>query len=533
MKMHFARSPNAGCNGDCDARELGIAFCKALSGKMQEPTAEWGVAKGSAQGVSRVGVNARNAEPARHTLGTASAPAKCDCCKVALEPARATMNVLLVDDDQGLRKTLRLTLETLGHQVTEAADGGKAAELLSHRVFDVAFLDLRLGRERGLDVLPALLRHAPGMAVIVMTAYATIETAVEAIRGGAADYLPKPFTPQQLRLVLDRFSQIRRLQSHVAELEEQVRSIIPEADLQTQDPAMKQALEIAFKAAPSEATLLLRGESGTGKGVLARAVHARSTRATAPFVTVHCPSLSAELLESELFGHAQGAFTGAVRDTQGKVAAAEKGTLFLDEIGDLPLALQPKLLRLLQEKRYERVGETQTHVSDTRIIAATNRNLEAAVAEGKFREDLFYRLNVIEVRLPPLRQRPADILPLAEHLLAFFSRQANKRIASFTEEARQAILRYPWPGNARELRNAIERGVILASGSEVGLADLPVQLGGLFRPGVEVGARVTLDQLEAEHLRRIMAATATLDEAATVLGIDPSTLFRKRRRFGL
>jgi NtrC-family two-component system response regulator AlgB len=443
------------------------------------------------------------------------------------------MNILLIDDDQGLRKTLRLTLETLGHQVTEAADGAQAQNLLAHRLFDLALLDLRLGRERGLDLLPTLLRLAPGLAVIVMTAYATIETAVEAIRGGAMDYLPKPFTPNQLRLVLDRLHQLRRLQSHVAELEEQVRSIIPEADLQTQEAAMKQALEIAFKAAPSEATILLRGESGTGKGVLARAIHARSPRAAAPFVTVHCPSLSAELLESELFGHVQGAFTGAVRDTLGKVAAAEGGTLFLDEVGDLPLALQPKLLRLLQEKRYERVGETQTRVSDSRIVAATNRNLQAAVAEGKFREDLFYRLNVIEVSLPPLRQRSGDLLPLADHLLAFFCRQGSKPLSGFTDEARQALAHYAWPGNVRELRNAIERGVILAAGPLIGLADLPVQLGGVFRPGVEVGARVTLDQLEAEHLRRIIASTSTLDEAAAVLGIDPSTLFRKRRRYGL
>jgi NtrC-family two-component system response regulator AlgB len=443
------------------------------------------------------------------------------------------MHVLLIDDDHGLRKSLRLTLETLGHQVTEALDGAQAQTLLAQRLFDVALLDLRLGRERGLDLLPVLLRLAPGLGVIVMTAYATIETAVEAIRGGALDYLPKPFTPNQLRLVLDRLHQLRRLQSHVAELEEQVRSVIPEADLQTQDTGMQQALEVAFKAAPSEATLLLRGESGTGKGVLARAVHARSTRSAAPFVTVHCPSLSAELLESELFGHVQGAFTGAVRDTLGKVAAAEGGTLFLDEVGDLPLPLQPKLLRLLQEKRYERVGETQTRVSDTRLMAATNRNLEEAVAEGRFREDLFYRLNVIEVTLPPLRQRAADVLPLAEHLLGFFARQSTKTISSFSAEARQAIARYPWPGNVRELRNAVERGVILAAAPEVGLADLPVQLGGLFRPGLEVGARVTLEQVEAEHIRRILASSATLDEAAVVLGIDPSTLYRKRRRYGL
>ena len=318
--------------------------------------------------------------------------------------------------------------------------------------------------------MPRLLSLAPGLHVVIVTAYATIETAVEAMRRGAFDYLPKPFTPDQLRVVLDRIAHMRRLQSQVEELEEQVRSVVPEVDLQTSEPNMREALDVAFKTAASEATILLRGESGTGKGVLARAIHARSPRAAGPFVTIHCPSLSAELLESELFGHVQGAFTGAVRDTIGKVAVAEGGTLFLDEIGDLPLALQPKLLRLLQEKCYERVGETQTRAGNVRILAATNRNLETEIAAGRFREDLFYRLNVIEVTLPPLRERPADILPLAEHLLRFFARQNGKTVSGFAEPARNVLVRYPWPGNIRELRNAIERGVILASGPVVELA---------------------------------------------------------------
>jgi NtrC-family two-component system response regulator AlgB len=291
---------------------------------------------------------------------------------------------------------------------------------------------------------------------------------------------------------------------------------------------------LAFKAAPTDATILLRGESGTGKGVLARAIHARSPRSLGPFVTVHCPSLSTELLESELFGHSRGSFTGAVQDTVGKVAAAEGGTLFLDEIGDLPIALQPKLLRLLQERRYERVGETLTHSSDVRIISATNHDLEAAVARGVFREDLLYRLNVIELVLPSLRQRREDILPLAEHLLQFFARQAGKTASGFTEEARAALLRHPWPGNVRELRNAVERGLILAAGPEVGLSDLPAQVGAsLPRSTMEVGNAVTLEQLEAEHIRRLLAVSPTMEQAAALLGIDPSTLYRKRKRYGL
>jgi NtrC-family two-component system response regulator AlgB len=444
------------------------------------------------------------------------------------------MNILVIDDDANMRRSLRLALETMQHRVTEARDGGQAQDLLGHGLFDVAFLDLRLAKEQGLDLLPALLRLAPGLGIVVITAYATIETAVEAMRRGALDYLPKPFTPEQIRLVLERAASVRRLQLHVADLEEQVRSVIPEADLHTEEPAMQQALEVAFRAAPSEATILLRGESGTGKGVLARAIHSQSRRSAATFITVHCPSLSLELLESELFGHVRGAFTGAVQDALGKLAAAEGGTLFLDEIGDLPPPLQPKLLRVLQEKRYERVGDTRTRACNVRIVAATGRDLTAAVSEGKFREDLLYRLNVIEVELPSLRQRRRDILPLADHLLHFFSRQSGKPLHGFTPEVRSAIERYPWPGNVRELRNAIERGVILAVDSWVGVADLPAQIGSpppVRR--VELGGAATLDEIEAEHIRRVLASTARMEEAATLLGIDPSTLYRKRKRYGL
>ncbi len=443
------------------------------------------------------------------------------------------MHILVIDDEASLRRTLRIALETMGHLVTEARDAGQARDALGRGVFDLAFLDLRLGREEGLDVLPELLRLAPGLDVVVITAYATIATAVEAMRRGAFDYLPKPFTPDQVRAVLERAARARRLQAQVADLEAQVRSVVPEADLRTDEPVMRQAIDLALKAAASDATILLRGESGTGKGVLARTIHAHSRRAAGPFVTVSCPSLSAELLESELFGHVKGAFTGAVRDTVGKVAAAEGGTLFLDEIGDLPGPLQAKLLRLLQEKRYERVGETQTRAADVRILAATNRDLEADAAAGKFREDLLYRLNVIEITLPPLRARPRDVLPLAEHLLRFFARQAGKRTTGFTEEARAALGQYHWPGNIRELRNAVERGVILVSGPQVGLSDLPGAVGAPPRQGPAPGGPATLDEMEADYIRRVLAATGSMQESADRLGIDPSTLYRKRKRYGL
>jgi len=443
------------------------------------------------------------------------------------------MDLLIIDDEASLRRTVRTALESMGHRVAEAPTAALARTLLEQQRFDVAFLDLRLGRDAGLDLLPELLRIDAGLAVVVVTAYAAIETAVEAMRRGAFDYLPKPFTPDQVRIVLDRFRVVQGLRHRVASLEEQVRSVAAEVDLTTAEPVMQSALDVAWRVASSEATLLLRGDSGTGKGVLAQAIHERSPRAGQSFVTVHCPSLSGELLESDLFGHVRGAFTGAVRDTEGKVAAAEGGTLFLDEIGDLPLALQPKLLRFLQEKTYERVGDNRMRRGDVRLLAATNHDLEAEVAAGRFREDLLYRLNVIEITLPPLRQRSADIPILAQHLLEFFARQSNKAVTGFTAEALDALRSHDWPGNLRELRNAIERGVILARASEVGLADPAAQLGQTMAGGIEVGNNVSLEGLEAEHIRRVVAASPSLEDAAATLGIDPSTLYRKRKRHGL
>jgi NtrC-family two-component system response regulator AlgB len=388
-----------------------------------------------------------------------------------------------------------------------------------------------------MDLIEPLVSQQPRLAVVVITAYASIDSTVEAMRRGVFDYLAKPFTPGQVRATLERVARVRGLFDRVADLEEQVRREVPEIDLEGRDPAVGRVLELSRKVAPSEAVVLLRGESGTGKGVLARALHAWSRRAPGPFVTVSGPSLSPDLLESDLFGHARGSFTGAVRDVAGKVAAAEGGTLFLDEVGDLPPGLQPKILRFLQEREYERVGENRTRSADVRILAATNRDLEAAVASGVFREDLFYRLNVVELTLPPLRER-SDRLELANHLLAFFAKQTGRRLAGFTTEARDALSRHPWPGNLRELRNAIERATILAEGPEIGLTDLPDRIA---RAGpavagptsVELGGSITLEDLEIEHIRRVLCAATSLDAAARTLGIDPSTLYRKRRQYGL
>jgi NtrC-family two-component system response regulator AlgB len=296
---------------------------------------------------------------------------------------------------------------------------------------------------------------------------------------------------------------------------------------------MQRVLDLVARLADAPATLLITGESGTGKSLLAREIHRASRRRGKRFVEVACGCLSETLLESELFGHVKGSFTGAIADTVGKVAAAVGGTLFLDEIGELPLAIQPKLLRLLQEREYERVGETAPRRAHVRVIAATNRNLAEEVKAGRFREDLFYRLNVIAVTLPGLRERPGDLLELAESYRRHFAVRLGKKITGFAPEVVAAFAAYAWPGNLRELRNVVERAVILASGETIGPADLPEQFGAPPDPSVAVGARVTLDALETEHLRRIVALAHNLDEAARILGIDPATLYRKRQKLGL
>ncbi len=449
------------------------------------------------------------------------------------------MRILIVDDEPNIRATLRVALESMRHAVEDATGIADASKLIERSRFDVALVDLRLGSDSGLDLMEACLRRAPRMAVVIITAHGSIDNAVEAMRRGAFDYLAKPFTPAQVRAVLERVERFRSLQNRVDDLEGQIAGEIPEVSLESDDAALQVVLEQGRQVAATDASVLIRGESGTGKGVLARAIHGWSRRARAPFVTVSCPSLSAELLESALFGHVRGSFTGAVADAEGKVAAAEGGTLFLDEVGDLPLPLQPKLLRFLQERRYERVGEARARMADVRLVAATNRDLEAAVAAGQFREDLLFRLNVVELALPPLRSR-SDRLALAEHLLAFFARQTGKAIEGFTPEAREALGRYNWPGNLRELRNAMERAAIFAKGRVLDLEDLPGRiLSAASRSGshsdnpIEVGQPVTLEQLEAEHIRLILARCASREDAARILGVDPSTLYRKRKQLGL
>jgi len=388
------------------------------------------------------------------------------------------MRILIVDDEANIRRTTLVALEGLGHEVLEASNPAEALTQMGKSP-ELIFLDLRLGGSSGIELIPQLLELSPGVEIIVFTAYASIETAVESMRAGAVDFLEKPFTPEQLRLALGKRTKVRKLQARVVTLETALASGSPVIDLSTQEPAMSKVYELCFRVSSTPAAVLLLGESGTGKSVLARAIHEHSPRKAQPFITVNCPSLSRELLESELFGHVKGSFTGAVADTWGKVAKADGGTLFLDEIGELPLELQPKLLRLLQEREYERLGENKVRRAQVRVIAATNRNLLEAVKQGSFREDLYYRLDVISIHLPPLRARKKDLERMAQAYLAFFSKQCGKNFKEFSPAAQQAIQGYSWPGNLRELRNVIERAVILAEGESIQLEDLPAAFSSL------------------------------------------------------
>ncbi|MFN7951299.1 MAG: sigma-54 dependent transcriptional regulator [bacterium] len=451
---------------------------------------------------------------------------------MADEAERAELVVLVVDDERNIRTTLGVCLEDLGCRVTGVGSAEAALQALDREVFDLAFLDLKLGQANGLELLPQLKARQADLDVVIITAYATIETAVEAMKRGAVDYLPKPFSPAQVRVVVRQIAEHRWLSRRVTALESALAREVPEIDLETRAPTMRAVLELVRRAASSDVAVLLRGESGTGKGVLALALHEQSPRRARPFVTVSCPTLTDELLASELFGHAKGAFTGAIRDQVGRVEAAQGGTLFLDEIGEISPALQAKLLRFLQTKQFERVGETTTRRADVRLVAATNRDLEADVRAGHFREDLLFRLNVIEIRIPSLRERADDVPILADRFLAFFARSAGRPVPTLTAAARAALAAYPWPGNVRELRNAMERAVILWPGATVGIEALPERIGAgapdPHRP--QLGEDFTLDEIAREHLTRVLARAASLDEAAKILGVDPSTLYRKRKK---
>jgi DNA-binding NtrC family response regulator len=448
-----------------------------------------------------------------------------------------TARILVVDDDADLRQALGDRLGALGLQVTLTGSGADALRLVREEGPAVVLLDLVLPGMDGMAVLEAVRREDPDTAVIVLTAYGTIARAVEAMKKGAYDFVTKPFDPKHLEIVVGKALERRALRDAntllTSEIGDRYAAIVGDS------PTMHAALEVTRRAAPTGATVLLLGESGTGKEVLARALHRWSLRAARPFVVVNCVALSEELLESELFGHEKGAFTGAHQQKRGKLEVAHGGTVFLDEIGDIRAPLQAKLLRVLQDQTFERVGGTRPIRTDVRFVAATNRDLDLAVRRGQFRLDLYYRLHVVTVTLPPLRERPDDIPALTQHFFERYRREVKRDLSSVTAEALACLRRYPWPGNVRELQNAIERAVVLADGPEIGLRDLPAEVretggaGGLIREGAR-SFHAAIEEykrgLIASALRR---AGGNRTQAARMLGLQRTYLSRIIRDLGL
>jgi two-component system, NtrC family, response regulator AlgB len=439
-------------------------------------------------------------------------------------------NVLVVDDDRNIRSTIAAALESAGHRVMLAESAENALDKLKDSGAEAVLTDVRMAGINGFKLLETIKRTAPSMPVVMMTAYGSIPDAVEAMRLGAYDYVTKPFTAEQIRRVVARALELQGLRAENQQLREKLESLTePEAFL-TFSPQTRKLAETAAQVAASNATVLITGESGTGKSMLAAYIHRMSPRKNGPFVQVACTTLSEHLLESEMFGHVRGAFTGAIKDKPGRLEAAAGGTVLLDEIGDLTPVVQSKMLRFLQEKTFERVGGSQTIHVDARIIAATNQDLEKLVAEKRFREDLYYRLNVIELHAPALRERPGEILKMAEHYARQAAAAHNKPVREFEPAARDALAAYAWPGNIRELRNAIERAVILSGGEQITVSDLPDKI--LAEPR-KLDHSLTLEELERRHIELVLEQAMTLEEAADMLGINVATLWRKRRKYGL
>jgi len=442
--------------------------------------------------------------------------------------------ILIVDDQRNMRTTLAMMLRGAGYEVDEAADGEQGAERGSTGAYDAVLTDLRMGTKDGIDVLRATKDAHPLTEVIVMTAYGTIESAVEAIRRGAYDYIAKPFKEDELLLRVAKALEKRRLLGEVSLLRRDFRARYGLEHIVGRSAALRELLDRVVRVAPSDATILITGESGTGKELIARALHTASRRSDKPFVPVNCAAITETLLESELFGHARGAFTGATRARRGLFEEASGGTLFIDEIGETAPGSQAKLLRAIQEGEIRRVGESLPVKVDVRVIAATNQNLKAAVAEKRFREDLFYRLNVVPLRIPPLRERREDIPLLTQRFLEGFAARTGER-KTLSPEATKKLLEYPWPGNVRELENMIEQAAALAPHTTLSEADIR------FDPAPEIAGssapQTLADAVEAAERRAIEAALARcqgdLGRVARELEVSSTTLWRKMKALGL
>ncbi len=447
-----------------------------------------------------------------------------------------TPRTLVVDDDPDFCAEVRRMLAKRGHDVVARTSPEEGLAVALGEDLDLVLTDLRMGSLSGVELCRRVVEQKPDLPVVVLTGFGSVESAVATMRAGAFDFLTKPFSPAQLELVVGRALEHRRLRLEVRRLAREARGRVPDAAILGESRAMREVLDFVDRVADTEATVLVTGESGTGKELVARAVHARSRRAGGPLVAINCAALPEALLESELFGHVKGAFTDAKATKRGLFLEAQGGTLFLDEIGEMPLGMQAKLLRALEERKVRPLGAPSEVPFDARLVAATNRDLETLVAEKTFREDLYYRIHVVHVALPPLRARGDDVLALATHFVQRFAERHAKTIDGLEPALLRRLLAYPWPGNVRELQNCIERAVALARGSELSVDDLPPRVRDHKASDVLVASSdptelVTLEEVERRYIRRVMEAVGgSKSEAARVLGLDRSTLYRKLER---
>ncbi|SMC25623.1 two-component system, NtrC family, response regulator HydG [Desulfacinum hydrothermale DSM 13146] len=449
--------------------------------------------------------------------------------------------ILIVDDDDAHRLMLSTLLKDWGFGVKEAGDGHRAVQIIREGPLDLVLMDVRMPEMDGIEATRRIRRYNPAVPIIMLTAYSSVPSAVEALKAGAYDYLTKPIDFDALRLAMDRALDHTRLRTENQELKEQLSRLQLPA-IVGKSQAMTSLVEMLALVAPSEATVLITGESGTGKGLVARAIHANSPRKDGPLVEVNCAAIPENLLESELFGHEKGAFTGADRSRRGRFAQAQGGTLFLDEVGELSIFMQAKLLGVLQDGVIQRVGSDQTHNVDVRVVAATNRDLAHMVREGTFREDLYYRLNVVALEVPPLRDRRDDIPLLCQHFLSLYGQKNNRRVKGLTPQVMDIFMRYDWPGNVRELENVLERAVILMRGEYVTERELPLHLQKLSRDLTEpvaaasaspdMDSSLTLAQMEKRMILRVLEETGgNKSEAARRLGITRRTLKLKLKKY--
>jgi DNA-binding NtrC family response regulator len=449
-----------------------------------------------------------------------------------VEPVAAVKTkgkILIVDDELVVRDSLGKWFTSEGYTARPVGGAREALEIIQQMEFDIALLDIKMPGMDGMELQARLREADPELTVVIMTGYASVDTAVQALKRGAYDYITKPVDPDELSHLVSKALEHKRARREVAILRENLSEVTPGTELIGKSPAMKKVVELIEMVAPTDATVLITGESGTGKEVVARGIHAASPRRYMPMVTLHCGALTETLLESELFGHEKGAFTGAQYRKKGKFEVADGGTVFLDEISDISLKTQTDLLRVLQEKEIVRVGGNQQIKVDFRAIAATNKNLETLVKGGTFRPDLYYRLHVFCIDMPPLRERREDIPLLVNHFLNKFCMATSRAIPQLSSESLELLMRHDWPGNVRELENAVERALVVGRGSEIKPADFafPFQ-------GDEPKSGKTLDDIERLHIERILRETQhNLSRAARILDIDRTTLYNKLRRYGL